>query len=343
MGCSFIKWLFKLFDFFRLYSTLPNLRLSEFRHYLFGEGFELRDAKLREPFEGHGPEDAGEDYDEEVANDSARVGVAAAKRGEGRGESRLDCEDYSKAYRYLNDLGVPARVGFKLSELAVNYVRGNQADGASHKGAGVLKTALVVMGIEGFVTADSHNENEQTNGKDNAQGNYPRHIFIVLCIINEHRAKQKHEPCGKGERNDYVKEGMNAEVHSREAYEKNDHRTNGDAKLRGLISGDRAESACGILSVARGEGIACSCFLCVAYDLNGGIVYPRTGDTEQKLCSLIKHSAKKTGYENKVALPFVYAPEEENCYCEEEYFLTETGYQREKQIENGVSDLRDSV
>ena len=63
------------------------LRFSPLRCYLFGEGVKLCDAEATKPFEGHGPEDACEEDDDEVADDSACVGIACAEGGEGCGES----------------------------------------------------------------------------------------------------------------------------------------------------------------------------------------------------------------------------------------------------------------
>ena len=71
---------------FRYYLLSKCLRLlfsAEFCCYLLCEGVELRDAEVSEPFEGHGPDDTGEDNDEEVADDSACVGIACAEGGEG--------------------------------------------------------------------------------------------------------------------------------------------------------------------------------------------------------------------------------------------------------------------
>ncbi len=310
---------------------------------LFGEGFELFDAELAEPFEGHGPEDAGEDHDEEVADDSACVGVACAKRCEGRGESRLDGEDYGEAKHYLDDLGVPAGVSFKLGELAIHYVGGNKAQGAAHKGAGVLEAAFVIMGIKGFIAADGPNENEQRHRENNAESDYEGHKFIVLFIVHKHGAKNKNEGCSEDEGNRNVKKGMHAEIHSGEADEKYKGHARNYSLPSGLICGDSAESACGILSMSRGEGIACCGFLCVTHNLNCWVVNPRTGDAEEELCSLVKNRSEKTGYKDKISLPFIHAPEEENRHGEEEDLLTKPGDEGEKRIKYGVSYLRYSV
>ena len=83
---AFLFFCLALFDL-RFLLFRSSLRFSEFCRYLFGKGVELRDAERPEPFEGHGPEDACEDHDEEVADDTRGVGVACAEGGKGRGES----------------------------------------------------------------------------------------------------------------------------------------------------------------------------------------------------------------------------------------------------------------
>lgn len=331
-----------LFDL-RFLLFRSSLRFSEFCRYLFGEGVELRDAERPEPFEGHRPEDAGEDHDEEVADDSACIGVACAERGEGCGEARFDGEDYAEADHYLDDLGVPFCLGFKLGEFAIHYVGGDKADGAAHKGAGVFEAALVVMGVKGLVAADRPYENKKSNRENDAEGYYKGHKFIVLFVVHEDGAKNEYKRCRKNERHAYVEKGMHAEVHSREADEEYKCYTEDYPFPCGLICGDCAEGACCVLCVTRGEGIACCGLLCITDNLDGGVVYPRTGNAEEELRSLIHNGAEEACYENEIALPFIYAPEEENRHGKEEDLFAKPCDKREKCVEYRVSYLRDRV
>ena len=307
--------------------ALSGLRLLfSFLGEFFGEGVELRDAERAEPFEGHGPEDTGEDDDEEVADDARGVCVACAEGCERRGETRLDGENYAEAYRNLDELGIPARARFKLGVLTVNHVCRDKSESAAKERASVLETALVVMGIEGFVARDENHVNEESNRERYSRDGYPGHILIELRIILEDGTKKKDEGCGKDEGYADVKKSMYAKIHSGEAYEEDNYDADNSLFPLGLIGGNCAESACGILGMSRGEGIACCGYLCIANNLEGGVDHPRTGDAEEELRALVKNCAEEACYEDEIALPLIYAPEEEYCRGEEENLFAESCY-----------------
>ena len=196
------------------------------------------------------------------------------------------------------------------------------------------------MGIEGFVARDKKHVNKESDSENYSANGDPGHILIELRIILEDGTKEKDESRRKYERYADVKKSMYAEIHSGEAYEEDNDDTDKNLFPLGLIGCNCAESACGILGMSRGEGIARCGYLGITNDLEGGVDHPRAGDTEDELCALVKNGAEETCEEDKIALPLIYAPEEEYCRGEEEGFFAEFGYDREKDVKYGVSDLR---
>ena len=276
---------------------------------LFGEGVKLCDAKLGKPLEGHGPEDACKEDDEEITDNTACVCVACAEGGKRRGKSRLDGENYAKSHCQLDNLGIPGGARFKLGKFTVDYIGRYKTYGATQKGASVFETALIVMRIQSFVTGDGNYKNEEYKRKDNTRHYYYGHEFMEFLVACEYRAKNKNESEGKQERYHNVKKRVNAEIHSGECYQKDNHRTDKRLFPVGIICSHRAQSACYILSMSRGEGIARRGNLGIANNLKGGVVNPRARDTEDKLCALVENRAKETCYKHEISFSLVHAPE----------------------------------